>query len=328
MKTTKIGIVGTSSSIDKLSLMLRQKTKGEIVKIKHELDLKKKVEDGSFDVIILSVSARKSAYSCAALKVLLKYYNSSNIIINSEVKDPDIMYMSLHHGVNKFIIDNGNVQSVTNDLIKEINLVLSSKKSRNILAIGAHPDDVEIGCGATLKKHKENGDNVTILTLTGGAFGGEVTVRKKESYNAAAALQAQLVMCDHQDTELTSGPETICSIETIIKNIRPDIIYTHSVNDTHQDHRATYYATLVAARTVKRIFSYLAPSGTIDFHPRYFEHIEDFIDDKMEAINCFTSQTIGSARPYLTRSIIESTAEYWGRFSNYGKVEPFEVIRA
>ena len=145
---------------------------------------------------------------------------------------------------------------------------------------------------------------------------------------AAKSLNAKLVMYDLEDTQLTNGSDTILSIEKTIIEYNPNIIYTHSINDTHQDHRATHYATLVAARQIEKIYAYLAPSTTLDFRPRYFEHIEDFLDDKMSAINCFLSQTIGCNRPYLKRSIIESTAQYWGRFSNYGMVEPFEVIRA
>ncbi len=328
MKTVNIALIGHPSSTDKLALILRQVATYDIVKLKNETKELDKLEGQPKDVSIMICNARNVAPCCQMISELKKKMSPEKIIIISEVKDADLMFEVLNNGITKFVVGDLTQLHLAQKIKKEITSIVRTKKVKSILAIGAHPDDVEIGCGGTLKKHCEFGDEVTILTLTKGAQGGNKKERERESICAANSLDAQLIMCDLLDTELSNGGDTISSISQAINTCNPDIIYTHSLNDTHQDHRATHYATLVAARKIERLYAYLAPSGTIDFHPRYFEHIEDYIDDKMNAINCFTSQTVTCNRPYLKRSIIESTAQYWGRFSNYGYVEPYEVIRA
>ncbi len=328
MKPTDIALIGHPNSTDKLSLILRQVATYDIVKLKNDASELKILENNPKDVCIMICNARNVAPCCQMIAALKKRVSPEKIIIISEVKDADLMFAVLDSGIAKFVVGHLNDLHLAQKIKKEITSIIRSKRMRNILAIGAHPDDVEIGCGGTLKKHSDRGDEVTILTLTKGAQGGDKIQRERESQCAADSLDAQLIMCDLIDTKMSNGGDTISSIYEAIDKCQPDIIYTHSLSDTHQDHRATHYATLVAARKIERVYAYLAPSGTIDFHPRYFEHIEDYIDDKMKAINCFTSQTITCNRPYLKKSIIQSTAQYWGRFSNYGYVEPFEVIRA
>jgi len=328
MNYNLIALIGSPTETDRISLLLRQHSSSDIVKMKFNQKLDTKLSKLSPDAVIILSGARNTAYACSALSSVAKVMSPSKIIVHSQVKDANLMFAAFEAGVNKFTIEQTDNTSICRSLIKEIKNIIKSNQVKRILAIGAHPDDVEIGCGGTIKKHKKDGDEVMILTLTKGAQGGDKEERQRESINAAKSLNAQLVMYDLEDTNLSTGADTIKSIEKTINDFQPNIIYTHSLNDTHQDHRATHYATLVAARKIKQIYAYLAPSGTIDFHPRYFEHIEDYIDDKMCAINCFISQTMVSARPYLSPSIIGSTAQYWGRFSNYGMVEPFEVIRA
>ena len=328
MNSKNILLAGPNKTLDQIALRMRQLTHHNFLKANQIQNLLKTVDSGNPDALVLAIPRRQSSIYFELLRTLPKYISPKKVLLVSEIKDADMMYEALKGGFSNLIIGNTTTETIGKSILKKLKSIINETKTNKILAIGAHPDDVEIGCGGTLKKHSQKGDEVMILTLTKGARGGNKQEREQESNLAANSLNAKLIMYDLDDTNLSNGGDTITSIESTIKSFSPNIIYTHSLNDTHQDHRATHYATLVAARQIKHIYAYLAPSGTIDFHPRYFEHIEDFISDKMDAINCFTSQTIVSGRPYLKSSMIESTAEYWGRFSNYGLVEPFEVIRA
>lgn len=201
----------------------------------------------------------------------------------------------------------------------------NSRNRLNVLAVGAHPDDVEIGCGGVLARHLEKGDKVHILTLSDGQIGGDTSLRRKESENAAEMLDAKLFWGNLQDTQITDGRETISAIENVINQIKPTVVYTHTQKDAHQDHRNTFNAALVATRKVQNIYCYQSPSTTIDFRPTSFSDISDFIDKKLELISAYNTQT--SKCTYLAPELIESTARYWGRFAGFKKVEPFEVIR-
>lgn len=196
---------------------------------------------------------------------------------------------------------------------------------RRVVAIGAHPDDVEIGVGGLLLQHAWQEDEVTIVTLSRGAQGGETEERAKESMLAADLMRARLVMGDFEDTTISEGIETIRFLETIIRELQPDTVYMHTIHDAHQDHRAVHRASLVATRAVPNLYCYQAPSTTIDFCPKRFVDIERFLERKIQVLSVYQSQA--SIRAYMQPDFVRSTAQYWGRFAQYRMVEPLEIIR-
>jgi LmbE family N-acetylglucosaminyl deacetylase/ActR/RegA family two-component response regulator len=194
-----------------------------------------------------------------------------------------------------------------------------------VLAIGAHPDDVEIGAAGTLLAHKAAGHTVAILTLSRGAHGGDQAQRARESQEAAAVIGARLFLDDLQDTLIAEGNPTIGVIDRVIAEVQPTIVYTHSIHDVHQDHRNTHRAAMVAARRVGRVYCFQSPSATVDYRPTHFMTIDDHIDGKLKAIDTFGSQV--DVRDYLEPALITSTARYWSRYCGGSYAEPFEVIR-
>jgi LmbE family N-acetylglucosaminyl deacetylase len=194
-----------------------------------------------------------------------------------------------------------------------------------VLAIGAHPDDVEIGAAGALLAHRAMGHEVSILTLSRGARGGRESTRAGESEMAALALGATLYLEDLQDTRIGEGNPTIGAISRVVESVRPTVIYTHSLHDVHQDHRNTHSAAMVAAQQVRVIYCFQSPSATVDFRPTRFVTIDDQLERKLLAIQAFASQT--QVRAYLEPSLIESTARYWSRFGGGRFAEAFEVVR-
>jgi LmbE family N-acetylglucosaminyl deacetylase len=194
-----------------------------------------------------------------------------------------------------------------------------------VLAVGAHPDDVEIGIGGILLRHAAQGHDVTILTLTGGEAGGEIADRAVESERAAELLGARLVHTDLADTGVTESGPTIAAIKRVVDEIRPSTVYTHTIRDVHQDHRNVHSATLVAARGISKVFCYQAPSTSVEFHPTRFVGIDEYLERKIEVIQAYTSQV--KVRDYLDAELLRATARYWGRFAQARYVEPLEVVR-
>jgi two-component system, NtrC family, response regulator HydG len=195
-----------------------------------------------------------------------------------------------------------------------------------VLAIGAHPDDVEIGMGAALAKHRSAGDRLVIAIATSGAAGGVADIRQQEAHAAAIKLGAELMCGNLQDTCVPEGAPTIKWLTSIMSAIEPEIVYTHSVHDTHQDHRAVHRASLVATRNVPEVLCYQSPSSTPSFSPTRFLDVSDFFDIKQSVLAVYETQS--GIRAYLAPDLIRSTARYWGRFGGYGLVEPFEVLRS
>src|SRR5580692_9534175 len=90
-----------------------------------------------------------------------------------------------------------------------------------VLAIGAHPDDVEIGAAGTLLAHRAAGDTVAILTLSRGARGGDQLERARESQRAADIIGARLFLGDLEDTRIAEGDPTISVIDGVAAEVQP-----------------------------------------------------------------------------------------------------------
>jgi len=194
-----------------------------------------------------------------------------------------------------------------------------------VLAIGAHPDDVEIGVGGTLAAHRAAGDTVVILTLSRGSKGGDAAARQHEALASADLLGARLFLEDLVDTEITAGGATVAIIERVVNEVNPTVVYTHSAHDRHQDHRAVHQAVLVATRTVRTVACFQSPSSTVDFRPSRFVSIEGFVDAKLDLIRCFASQS--GIRNYMEPDFVVATARYWSRYGGGTVVEPLEIVR-
>jgi LmbE family N-acetylglucosaminyl deacetylase/CheY-like chemotaxis protein len=195
----------------------------------------------------------------------------------------------------------------------------------SVLAVGAHPDDVEIGAAGTLLAHRAAGHDVAILTMCRGARGGRDDARAGEARDAAAIIGAELYLEDLEDTSIGEGDLTISVISRVIDAVAPTTIYTHSIHDVHQDHRNTHSAVMAAAQDVGRVYCYQSPSATVDFRPTRFVSIDRQLDRKLQAIASFDSQV--EVRTYLEPDLIQSIARSWSRFADGRYAEAFEVIR-
>ncbi|NDO88566.1 PIG-L family deacetylase [Cellulosimicrobium composti] len=202
---------------------------------------------------------------------------------------------------------------------------LRSATRQRVLAVGAHPDDVEIGVGATLAAHAAAGDQIVTLVLSGGAVGGETSARRSEAAAAAAVVGARLVHLDFPDTRLDPAAGMITAIEDVVRDVSPTRIYTHGIHDRHQDHRAVHEAVQIAARAVPGLWCFQIPSSTVEFAPNRFVDVDGFVDTKLEMLAAFASQ---SHREYMQPDVVRATARYWSRFSPARDAEPLETVRA
>jgi LmbE family N-acetylglucosaminyl deacetylase len=200
---------------------------------------------------------------------------------------------------------------------------------RVVLAVGAHPDDTELGCSGTLALHKLNGDKVYLLVLTKGEASGDIAVREKECRKAAEMLGLDgLFFGGLEDTRVHDGRETIDIIENIIDKVDPDIIYAPTPKDTHQDHRNTGYATMSAGRRRKMILLYEGASTQNCFTPQVFVDIGKTFELKKKITRVFGSQLNNDRGGYaLAVKGAEGLARYRGYQCGVKVAEAFEVGR-
>lgn len=136
---------------------------------------------------------------------------------------------------------------------------MSSCLSKKVLVIAAHADDEALGCGGTLARHSEQGDEVSVIFLTNGvgsrgdgAMTAEARQRKEAMENALAILGvARHHLADFPDNALDSAPllEITKAIESVIAEWGiPDVLYTHHPGDLNIDHRIAHQAALTCFR--------------------------------------------------------------------------------
>ena len=204
-----------------------------------------------------------------------------------------------------------------------------SVNKMNILAIGAHPDDIEIGCGATLAKYAKNGHNIYLFIATDGSEGGNVKIRRSEQEESKRIIGAKEIFWgEYKDTEIKINKFAITKIEGIINKIKPDLIFINFYNDTHQDHRHIAAITTSATRYIRNVLFYETPT-TQDFQPNVFVDIgENFLKIKEELLKAHTSQIYRTNIANL--SIIEvaqSSAHFRGIQARVPYAEAFQSLR-
>lgn len=161
-----------------------------------------------------------------------------------------------------------------------------------ILFIGAHPDDIELGCGGTMLRLIEEGHEVYIAIMTNGAAAqnADPYERWKEQQSAAEFLgvkEAYFIGC--LDGGVPVDGYTIGYIGDIVAKVSPDIVFTHFPNDSHQDHRST--AEIVKSATRRRCaLMYFDSYSSVDFKPNLYVDISRYASRKEEMLSIFKSQ--------------------------------------
>ena len=198
----------------------------------------------------------------------------------------------------------------------------------NILAIGAHPDDIELGCGGSLLKAARNGVNVFMYIVTRGSSAGSVVKRSNEIINSAKYIGAKaLWIDDYEDSGVYLTKGLINSIEFFIRKTQADVIYTHPLKDNHHDHRAVSEATVEAGRFTPNVLAYENPSSR-NFLPVLFSDISDVIFEKIKLIELYGSQ---KAKVFLSSNSVKALAEHRAfqtrLDSKLTHMEAFEVLK-
>jgi LmbE family N-acetylglucosaminyl deacetylase len=164
-----------------------------------------------------------------------------------------------------------------------------------ILAIGAHPDDIEIYMFGTLAAAKARGDVVALAVATDGAAGGKLdpaelrTIRQKEATAGASGLGVVPAFLGFPDGAMVADAALIAALKALIRDSEADLVITHAPNDYHGDHRALSDAVRIAA-------NFAAPVAWVDammgagFVPTHLVDITAHADAKATAIRAHVSQ--------------------------------------
>lgn len=170
-----------------------------------------------------------------------------------------------------------------------------------ILAIGTHYDDVEIGCGGTLVKHNKMGDDIWIAIIKSDEHRtGSVSTRYVEQREASKFYGVD------DRTIIEFSDLTLPGIISDLDRLNPDIVFTHTENDTHQDHREASIIGQAVGRKKHITTAFYDSGSSFDFYPNVFSLID--FDIKLKMLECFKSQI---ERNSINIDIIKKKNSYW-----------------
>jgi LmbE family N-acetylglucosaminyl deacetylase len=223
----------------------------------------------------------------------------------------------------------------------------------SILILAAHPDDEVLGCGGTIARRVEEGEQVYIAILGEG-----ITSRYEEREEADQQLVDALEETSREVAELLGAKEVysydfpdnrfdtvplldvVKTIEDLIDEVQPEIVYTQHGGDLNIDHNIVYRATLTATRPMKecpvrKVYAYEVASSTEwafqefspPFRPNTFVEIGDTLEKKIKAMQTYETEARPYPHPRSSKSL-RAIAQNWGRTAGLQAAEAFELVRS
>lgn len=196
-----------------------------------------------------------------------------------------------------------------------------------VLVFGSHPDDMEIGMGGTIAKHVSVGDHVVMVV---GTVPSQPERRKAEARRGAEILGGELRFLEIESEEFVYDRRLVGQVDRLLKEIDPDLIYTHWDQDSHQDHNNLSRGVISASRKNRcslLMYEQTIPGGIVPggFKAQSFVDISDFIDRKIESIRAHESQHDVNGDLWLQG--VRGRASYRGFQINVAYAEAFEVVK-
>ncbi len=219
-----------------------------------------------------------------------------------------------------------------------------------VLAVGAHPDDLEILCAGTLAKYASRGDSVIMAVATNGDLGSTklsttetAALREKEARAAAELIAAELVWMGYPDAFLFSREDTRRDFIDLLRRSRPDVILTHDPNDYHADHRTVAQLLMDVrmlaavpkietahppAAGVPEIF-FMDTIAGVGFQPEVYVDVSATFATKQQMLAKHESQALWLKEQYgiSFQELIELSARYRGLQSGCRYAEGFRHWR-
>ena len=204
----------------------------------------------------------------------------------------------------------------------------------NVLAVGSHFNNIEIGCGGTLAKHVQRGDKVLLyVAATTGILNSERKEVGKDqavfddAREAADIIGGKLILGGFETLHLEFNDNLNSKLVHLIEKEKIDLIYTHFPGDPQHDHRALARATINAGRHVPRILTYHCTwyQSEMPFTPNFYVDITDTWAQKEEAMQAYETGN-GIVSPEKIE-YFRNDAENKGRQNGVKMAEGFQIIK-
>jgi len=222
---------------------------------------------------------------------------------------------------------------------------------RTVMAVGAHPDDIEILCAGTLAKYANQGSRVVMACITNGNMGHAVIppaelaqIREKEMRESAKVIGAEVVWLGFPDEKVFDDQDTRLKVVDALRVGRPDILITHSPSDYHPDHRmasklvfdASFLCTVPHIETEHPFHTKVAPIlymdtlAGLEFQPEMYVDVTETFETKRKMLSKHQSQVrwLKEHDKIDILEFIEVVARFRGLQCNAKYAEGFTRLKA
>lgn len=202
---------------------------------------------------------------------------------------------------------------------------------KKILALGAHPDDIEMGCAGLIAKSVDMGAEVytAVMSKCDDQFTEDKKGALVQEYCSSANVLgvSKTFLYDFPNKELPEHRIEIMDIfNAMQKELSPDLVLIPFLNDPHQDHRAVATSAIRTFRSTETILQYeILRHGSHTFTPTLFVDISDYLDKKLEALGCYKTQF--ERRAYFDNESFIALARTRGAQSGYDYAEGFVIYK-
>lgn len=205
----------------------------------------------------------------------------------------------------------------------------------NVLAIGAHFDDVELGCGGALARHVASGDSVYVFVATVSGYsnqhkqivrGNEIALTEAQAAMRILGVK-DLIYGGFSTLQVEFVEELNVDIVRIVEEKSIDFVYSHWTGDIHHDHQAVGKASLHSCRHVPRLLMYRSNwyHSIHDFRGNFYIDITNHWEVKKQAISAHVSEMERTGNCWI--SFFQNEAENAGQRIGVKYAEVFEVVK-
>ncbi|MGQ0544167.1 MAG: PIG-L deacetylase family protein [Betaproteobacteria bacterium] len=199
---------------------------------------------------------------------------------------------------------------------------------RTVVAIGAHPDDLELAVGGTLARLARDGARVVMAIVS---IPGDYRTRLEEAERAARLLGCELqLLMDGGARRIDDlkNYQLVGMLDAVVRECQPAAVLTHSAAEFHSDHVAVHEAAVSTQRLLQFDFFSYSPTMCrpvpVQFHPRLYVDVSDTIEVKMDAIKAHASQFDGRG---ISTELYRDLARLNGRMVGVEYAEGLDVAR-
>ena len=269
----------------------------------------------------------------AIVELVLPGKDGVEVIQAGRKKHPDLPIMFVNASSNPALIDAAFRAGANHQLTSPIDpqevltqiLGYSStvdlESVPTVVAVGARPGDLEMGCGGILSRHRSEGHRIAVVNLAGG--GDPHSDLARSARLAAGLLDATILNMGDEIYRIPDLAEAMDALKEVLQTSSVRMLYIPTASTDQPSSVQIHKLALGLAGAAPNVLAYQSPQSTVDFRPGLFVDVAPQMTKKLELVALYEKFDFKN----VSTESAKVTAGFWGRFADPDLVEPLEIIR-